>query len=113
MRSCIGPIRSHPRARAFLLEVMREVVALGRASGVALPADFADERLAFIDGLPPAMEASMYADLQRGGRLELPWLSGTVADMGERAGVPTPMNRAVADVLAIHVDGPPRREPAR
>ena len=32
---------------------MREVVAVGRAHGVDLPADIAEQRLAFADRLPP------------------------------------------------------------
>jgi 2-dehydropantoate 2-reductase len=105
MRSAIGPIRENPRTRAFLHDLMREVVAVGRANGVRLAEDFADDRLAFCDGLPAEMEASMYADLQRGRRLELPWLSGAAASLGEAAGVPTPANRAVADILALYANG--------
>ena len=37
MRMPIGPIREHPRARAFLLDVMREVVAVGIARGFRCP----------------------------------------------------------------------------
>src|SRR3954470_12533944 len=40
MRRTIGPIRSHPRTRAFLEDVMREVIAVGRAHGIALPEDY-------------------------------------------------------------------------
>jgi 2-dehydropantoate 2-reductase len=98
-------VRANARARAFLLEAMREVVAVGRAQGVALAKGFADDRLAFIDGLPPEMEASMATDLKHGRRLELAWLSGAVADLGEAAGVAVPRNRAVADLLAIHAGG--------
>lgn len=105
IRQPIGPIRSHPATRAFLHDVMREVVAVGRAKGVALPADFADERLAFADTLSPDMTSSMHHDLQRGNRLELPWLSGGVASYGVETGVPTPCNRAIADVLALYADG--------
>ena len=105
MRSSIGPIRAHECSRAFLLGVMREVVAVGRAHGVALAEGFAEDRLAFIDGLPPEMEASMYTDLKRGGRLELPWLSGAVVGLGQEVGVPAPLNRAVSDILAIHAGG--------
>lgn len=105
MRTTIGPAREHSRTRAFLLGLMREVVAVGRAKGVALPEDFADGRLAFVDTLPPQMEASMATDLRLGRRLELAWLSGAVADLGEASGVPTPLNAAVRDVLALHVDG--------
>src|SRR5271157_59567 len=88
MRSTLGPIRSNPRTRAFLLDVMREAVAVGRAMGVPLAEDFAEQRLAFIDTLPAEMTASMQGDLARGNRLELPWLSGAVAELGAKAGIP-------------------------
>jgi 2-dehydropantoate 2-reductase len=105
MRQTIGPIRSNPRSRRLLSELMRETVAVGRALGVALPADFADQRLAFVDGLPDQMTSSMHHDLKAGKRLEVSWLSGSVAQLGERTGVPTPMNRAVWDILALHEAG--------
>ena len=84
---------------------MQEVVAVGRASGVSLDADYVADRMAFIDALPAQMTASMQGDLARGNRLELPWFSGTVVELGKRVGVPTPLNRAVADILALYVDG--------
>lgn len=102
MRVPIGPIRSQPQARAFLLDVMREATDVGRARGVPLPADYAEQRLAFADGLPPDMTSSMYHDLARGNRLEVPWLSGGVVELGRSVGVATPLNRAVADILAVH-----------
>lgn len=44
----VGPVRNNPESRALLLETMREVVTVGRARGVALPEDFAENRLAFL-----------------------------------------------------------------
>jgi len=105
MRMPLGPIRSNARSRAFLLEVMREVVAVGRALGVALPLDYAEQRLAFADTLPADMTSSMHHDLEAGNRLEVKWLSGGVVDLGRGAGVPTPANRAVCDILALHAEG--------
>jgi len=105
MRETIGPIRANPRARRLLADLMRETVAVGRALGVALPPDFADQRLAFVDGLPAAMTSSMHHDLKAGKRLEVSWLSGGVAQLGEKTGVATPMNRAVWDILALHEMG--------
>lgn len=105
MRETIGPIRSNPQSRRFLSDLMRETVAVGRALGVALPADFADQRLAFVDSLPDAMTSSMHHDLKAGKRLEVSWLSGGVAQLGEKAGVATPMNRAVWDILALYEAG--------
>jgi 2-dehydropantoate 2-reductase len=105
MRMPIGPIRTNARARAFLLELMRETVAVGRAQGVGLPGDYAENRLRFADGLPPDMTSSMHHDLARGNRLEVNWLSGGVVQLGSAMGVPTPANRAVCDVLALHEAG--------
>lgn len=104
-RSTIGPIRDHPRSRAFLHDVMQEVVTVARAQGVPLPADFADEQLKFTDGVPATMTSSMHHDLERGNRLEVAWLSGDVVERGGRLGVPTPGNRAIFDMLSVHSDG--------
>jgi 2-dehydropantoate 2-reductase len=70
-----------------------------------LPEDFAEQRLAFADTLPEAMTSSMAHDLERGRPLELRWLSGGVMELGAAAGVPTPANRAVNDILILHSEG--------
>src|SRR4051794_40207776 len=44
MRSTIGPIRENLQTRAFLRDVMQEVVTVGRAHGIDLPEDYADVR---------------------------------------------------------------------
>ena len=105
IRRPIGPIRNDPRTRAFLLDVMREVVAVGRAHGVSLPENYAEDRLAFADGVSPDMTSSLHHDLQRGNRLEVRWLAGGVVDLGRAVGVATPLNRAIADILALHEAG--------
>lgn len=104
-RTPIGPIRGNPRSRAFLRDVMDEVVQVARAQGVPLPDDYADDRLAFADTVPDTMTSSMHHDLEHGNRLEVGWLSGDVVDRGRTHGVPTPANRAIADLLAVHADG--------
>ena len=105
MRKTLGPVRSHPQTRAFLLDLMRETVAVGRALGVNLPADYADQRLAFADTLSPEMTSSLHHDLEHGNPLEVAWLGGGVVTLGATVGVATPCNRAVWDVLALHAAG--------
>jgi 2-dehydropantoate 2-reductase len=105
IRRPIGPIREHPRTRAFLIDVMREVVAVGRAHGVALPPDHAELRLRLADDVAADMTSSMHHDLERGNPLEVRWLSGAVVELGAQKGVATPLNRAIADILALHADG--------
>jgi 2-dehydropantoate 2-reductase len=105
MRFPIGPIRENPHSREFLFKIMEEAAAVGRAHGIALPQNYAQERLKFCDGLPVDMTSSMHHDLQRGKPLEVAWLSGAVVDLGEAVGIDTPANRAVRDVLALHEQG--------
>jgi 2-dehydropantoate 2-reductase len=105
IRKPIGPIREHPQTRAFLLDVMREVVEVGRGQGVDLPEDYAEVRLKLADEVAYDMTSSMHHDLERGHRLEIRWLSGGVVELGRRSGVPTPLNRAIADILALHAAG--------
>ena len=105
MRLPIGPIRENPQTRAFLLDLMKETVAVGRAHGVDLPADYAEQRLQFADSVAYDMTSSLHHDLGRGNPLEVEWLSGGVVQLGKEVAVPTPMNRAVWDVLALHAKG--------
>jgi 2-dehydropantoate 2-reductase len=104
-RMPIGPIRSNPATRALFRDALAEVVAVARAEGVAIGDDFIDGRMAFADGLPASMTASMAGDLEHGRRLELEWLSGDIVARGTRLGVPTPVHRALNDVLLLHAGG--------
>lgn len=105
MRVPIGPIRENPQSRALLLDLMREAVAVGRAHGVPLPEDYAEQRLEFADGVSAEMTSSMHHDLERGNPLEVRWLSGGVVELGKEVDVDTPLNRAVADILSVHANG--------
>ncbi len=107
IRQPVGIIRADPHARSLLHALLRETVAVGRAQGVSLDPNFADDRLAFCDTLSAATTSSMHGDLERGKRLELPWLQGTVVDLGRAAGVDTPANAFVRDTLSVYVDGTP------
>jgi 2-dehydropantoate 2-reductase len=103
----LGAIREDPDTRALTAQIMSEVTAVGRAQGVALDADLVDKLLARLDGLPRTMVASMLGDLERGNRLELPWLAGGVVQLGRESGVPTPANQFVFAALKHYVNGRP------
>lgn len=104
-RTPIGTVRANERARAFLRDVMDEVVRVARADGVQVAEDYANNRLAFCDQLAATMTSSMHGDLERGSRLEVQWLSGDVVHRGARLGVATPCNRAILDILSVHSEG--------
>jgi 2-dehydropantoate 2-reductase len=104
-RSPIGVLRGDPDLLALLQAACEETITVGRARGVPLPPVLMDEILQMVHSLPPHAKASMLEDLERGRRLELPWLSGAVVRLGNEAGVPTPIHRFIATVLKPHVAG--------
>lgn len=106
-RMPVGPIRSDPDTRALTQQLMEEVVAIGRAKGIRLDAGIVAEQMTKLDSYPPAMVASMCGDLRRGNRLELPWLSGTVARLGRELGIPAPANQFVYAALKLYANGRP------
>lgn len=104
-RAPIGVLRSDPELYAMLKAACEETIRVGRARGVALPDDLMDDILQMVHRLPAHAKASMLEDLERGRRLELPWLSGGVVRLGAEVGVPTPIHAFIATVLKPVVNG--------
>jgi 2-dehydropantoate 2-reductase len=106
-RSPIGVLRSDPALLAMLRSACEETMAVGRARDVPLPPALMDDILKMVHALPPVAKASMLEDLERGKRLELPWLSGAVVRLGAESGVATPIHHFITTVLAPFVNGAP------
>jgi 2-dehydropantoate 2-reductase len=104
-RQPIGKLRDDPDLRPIFMAAYQETIDVGRARGVALPADARERILELTRHLPPAMKASMALDLDRGNRLEVPWLSGKVAELGRQLGVPTPTHSMMYAMLKPYVMG--------
>ena len=106
-RQPIGKLRDDPDLRPIFMAACQETIAVGRARGVALPADALERTLHFLDHAPPTMKASMALDLERGNRLELPWLGGKVVELGRRLGIPTPAHGMMYAMLKPYIMGTP------
>lgn len=91
----IGQIRSCPESRQMLQMAFEEVTALAVASGVAMDQGVVDRLMRVADALPPETRTSLYHDLAQGKRIEVEALHGTAVRLGQRYGVPTPMNFAI------------------
>jgi len=98
----IGEIRASLPTWAMFRQIMEEVVAVGRARGVALGPEVIENHMAFAEKLEPTGTSSLHNDLIAGRRLEIEALHGTVVRYGREAGVPTPACAAVYAALLPH-----------
>ncbi len=93
----------------LLLDLARrsiaEIAAVARAEGVRLPPDAPHAALAFLQSLPPDVVASMRHDLDAGRRLELEGISGTIARLGRRHAIATPVHDVAYACLKPFADG--------
>lgn len=104
-RRPIGATVADPELLAIALEAIHEGAAVARAKGVAIPEEIGATAKLALAALPAHAKSSMLEDLERGRRLELPWLSGAVVRIGREVGVPTPIHRFIAAVLSPFVAG--------
>ena len=104
----IGKLRDDPDMGPQIVAAYKEVIDVGRARGIALPADALNRIKAANAGLPADLMASMAVDLVRGNRIELPWLGGKVVEMGRTLGVPTPVHALMYAALKPYVMGTPQ-----
>lgn len=103
LRSTVGDVMETDAARLLLLRLIDEIVAVGRASGVALDGTeiraHAEDVFATVGKHPP----SMAVDVAQGRRTEIEAFCLEVARRGATLGVPTPVNDVVGQlVLALH-----------
>ena len=118
----LGPLMQHRFIRRLALEIMTETVEVARREGVALEKVSGTIDLEWIALTPEEREAvgssglfakhglllavgfryrrmrsSMLQAIERGRAPAVDFLNGEVVALGERHGVPTPVNRAVLD----------------
>ena len=105
LRSPMGVIQKDEDCWALYSAVFNEVVAVGRASGISIPEQQAEERLARARTSPPMVMPSMAVDLVAGNRLELPWLGGRVRALGREHGIPTPASDFICTALKPFLHG--------
>ena len=103
----IGPILADADTKALFVSALEEAVAVAAATGVPIDDGFVDESLGFLFAMTPDSKPSMLRDLEAGRRLELSWLSGTIARLGAHHGVPTPIHTLCWRVLRPYQDGAP------
>ena len=109
-----GALADRSVTRHLMDAVIDELFAVMAAHGFATQWETAATyRRVFYSELVPRTarhESSMLQDLQAGRRTEVDALSGAVVDLGQRAGVATPVNRALLDLVRAATATPRRSD---
>jgi 2-dehydropantoate 2-reductase len=99
LRANYGTLRSSAEARELMDSAMREVIAIARASSVDLTDRDIGEWYQVLEPLNEAGKTSMLQDVEAGRKTEVEMLAGMVIKLGQRHGIPTPVNQQLFDEL--------------
>jgi len=96
-----GTIGQLPDARSLVRAVAAEAVEVATAEGVSVSLDAIFATIDYACEHHGSHKASMLADLQSGKRTEVDALNGAIVDLGQRLGVPTPLNTTLATLVRL------------
>lgn len=100
-----GELLNRPAARALLAGTAREVAAVAAALDIRLSYPDPVAACEVVAQRTAANRSSMLQDLQRGAPTEIEAICGAIVQAGERAGIPTPINRTLWQLVKARVEG--------
>jgi 2-dehydropantoate 2-reductase len=90
-----GELRSLPQTKAMLHELCAEIYNVATAAGIKLPGNIVEKTMKAVDTFPPESTCSLTRDVWNGKPSEIEYQNGTIVRLGEKYGIPTPVNRFV------------------
>ncbi|MGH9389968.1 MAG: ketopantoate reductase family protein [Vicinamibacteria bacterium] len=104
-RARYGRLVRNPWTRDLMRKVVDEVVAVGKAREIRFPdVDLVAATWKLGEGMEHAT-SSTAQDIARGRRSEIDSLNGYVARLGEKLGIPTPVNRTLHALVKLLEEG--------
>ena len=98
-RTRLGVLMKMGGYKELLIGTMKEIEVVARQKGICLDSDVVERTMAYVTEAVKDIMASMHLDLERGRKLELEALNGTVVRMGREMGIATPLNETIYLVL--------------
>jgi 2-dehydropantoate 2-reductase len=103
-RQPLGVVREDLELSALYDASMNEVITIAKALGINTEG-FAERGKQFLAQSSSASKPSLLLDLERGNRLEVDWLAGTIVRLGRELNVSTPVNWCVWCALRPFIHG--------
>jgi 2-dehydropantoate 2-reductase len=89
-----------PEVAEVMRGLVRECIAVGRAEGADMPDSLAEAVVEGYRTADPQSLNSLHADRLAGRPMEIDARNGVIVRLGERHGIPAPLNRMAAALLA-------------
>jgi 2-dehydropantoate 2-reductase len=100
-RAPYGIFSRNPDAQALMEALMQEVVTLAQAEGVNLTGQDVLDWYPVMQTLSPEGKTSMLQDVEAGRKTEVELFGGKVIELGEKHGIPTPVNQTVYQIIRV------------
>ena len=100
-----GELLERPTARDLMAAVAREAAAVAAACGKSLPYDDPVAAVEAVARRTAANRSSMLQDVQRGAPTEIDAICGAIVRAGEAAGVETPINKTLLQLVKAKEKG--------
>ena len=88
-------------ARELMEAAMREVITIAKAMDVHLEEKDIHDFYPFLSAMSPDGKTSMVQDVEAGRKTEVDMFAGKVNALGERLGIPTPVNQTLFRLLKV------------
>ena len=108
MRAPYGVFQTSPEAQALMEGLMHEVIVLAERAGINLKEKDIADWYTFLNTLSPQGKTSMLQDIEARRKTEVEAFGGKVVVLGERYGIPTPLNQTMIRIIHILEQYPPR-----
>jgi 2-dehydropantoate 2-reductase len=103
-RAKYGRMFASEPVRTLCMRALAEAVDVGRAEGVSIAAEAAEQAALRISESMAGATSSMAQDIARGRRTEIDSLNGYIARRGKALGVPTPVSEQLTAMIRLLED---------
>jgi 2-dehydropantoate 2-reductase len=100
LRVANGELLDRPGAHALLAEAAREAALVAMEEGVVLPYPDPIAAVEQVARNTASNYSSMLQDVQRGAITEIEAINGAIIRVGERSGIPTPVNKMLYQLVS-------------
>lgn len=101
LRAPYGVFQSSPDAQALMEALMREVIALAGAEGIDLTEQDIANWYPVLHTLSPTGQTSTLQDVEAGRKTEIEMFAGKAVTLGQKHGIPTPVNETMLRMVRI------------